>query len=82
MYAVGVFAVPYFVMQEHSVALYRLERVKLGSTVEDVRSVLGGPSSVAYRPNGDEWLYSGPTWCHVRISFDTNQVVDYIDHDH
>lgn len=82
MFVLGVLAMPYVVMEGHSVSPYRLERVKLGATTAEVEAALGAPSSIAPDASGDEWLYAGPTWCHVRISFDANGTVDDIIHDH
>ena len=78
MMAIGLLAVPGFLMDGHAVSPYRLKRIKIGSTAAEVEAALGRPSSI----DGDEWLYAGPTWRHVRISFNAEGLVDYIDHDH
>ena len=82
MLGLGVLAVPYFMIEGHSVSPYLLERIHVGSNMADVESTLGSPSKITRDPTGDDWLYSGPTWCHVTISFDADGLVDYIDHDH
>lgn len=78
----GVLAIPYFMMEGHSVSPYRLERIRVGSTAADVESALGSPSQITRDPTGEDWLYTSTTWCHVTISFDTNGIVDCMDHDH
>ena len=82
MFAFGILAIPIFVMNGHSVSPYRLKRIDIGSTAAEVESALGEPSSITADPDGDDWFYSGPTWCHVTVSFDPHGIVDYIDHDH
>jgi len=82
MFLAGVLAIPSFVMHGHSVSPHRLERIRVGSLAADVESAIGSPSSVMHDTTGDDWLYSGPTWCHVTVSFDPNGIVDCIDHDH
>ena len=82
MFGVGVLSVPYFMIDGHSVSPHLLERIHVGSTAAEVESILGAPSEITPDSSGDDWLYAGPTWCHVTISFDPDGVVDYIDHDH
>lgn len=82
MFAFGMCSFPYFLMEGHSISPYRLKHVKLGVKAEIVRSILGSPTSIHRRPTGEEWTYSGMTWCYVKIAIDAQGTVTYVDHDH
>lgn len=82
MFALGVLTIPYFAVDGHCVSPYQLKRVHVGAKAFEVKSILGTPSSVEARGNGSDWLYAGPTWCHVIISFDSEGIVVDIEHDH
>lgn len=82
MFAFGILAVPIFAIEGHCVSPYQLKRIHVGSTAAEVKSVLGKPTAVTANPAGDDWMYSGSTWCQVSISFDSNDVVEFIEHDH
>lgn len=82
MFAVGILAIPYFAIQGHCVSPYQLKRIHAGATTTDVISILGKPSSIEHGASGDDWRYSGRTWCLVTISFDSDGIVEAVEHDH
>lgn len=83
MIVVGLLALPFFTMEGHCVPPYRLERVEAGFSRSEVIKKLGKPSDVASLPGGgEEWCYSGFTWCIVRIKFDQDGSVEKVSHDH
>ena len=82
MFAFGILSIPVFMLDSHAVSPYRLKRIHVGSTASQVEKALGAPSSITTDLAGDDWVYSGATWCIVTISFDADGIVDYIEHDH
>jgi hypothetical protein len=70
------------VMGGHPVSVQRLSRVRLGSTAEEVHALLGPPSQIDFRWNGQAWIYAGPTFCHVTIRFAPDATVIEVIHDH
>lgn len=82
MFALGILGIPFFVMGRHAVSPNQLKRIHVGATASQVESALGVPTSITTGSTGDDWVYSGATWCYVTISFDADGIVNYIDHDH
>jgi len=74
--AAGVALYPVF--DGHPVTMHRLARVKTGMTKSDVVRILGEPS---VRQSND-WRYSGMTWCFVVVTFDKDERVVLVEHDH
>ncbi|MCA9181549.1 MAG: hypothetical protein KDA51_08845 [Planctomycetales bacterium] len=82
MLLIGVLSIPVIVMEGHPVSPYRLQRIQVGSTTDEVRAALGEPTEIEPYDSAETWLYSGPTWCTVRVSIDSRGVVDSFAHDH
>ena len=78
----GVLALPVVAINGHAVPIRTLELVQTGDSTGTVRSMLGSPTSMRTSGDGTEWLYSGPTWCHVTIRFGDDHKVQYVSHDH
>ena len=82
MLLIGLFAFPTVTMLAHPVPIHRLSRIHHGSTADEVRALLGIPSSIGTSTTGETWGYSDVTWCMVRIRFDRDGKVVNVDHDH
>ncbi len=75
---IGIVGVPTVTMTGHPVPISRLNRIQPGATKAEVQSLLGAPTRIG----GNDWVYSGSTWCYITIHFTPDGTVDFVDHDH
>lgn len=70
----------YLIMEGHPVSIHRLEQIQIGTPKSNVAKSLGRPHLIS--ADGHEWTYVNRTWCHVSITFDENDKVSFLVHDH
>jgi outer membrane protein assembly factor BamE (lipoprotein component of BamABCDE complex) len=83
--SVAVLVLPgLYVMSGHPISMSRLEKVQQGMTFEQVRQLLGSPTSVRHGDEGTiDWVYSSKwKWCYVMLSFSAEGRYTEYYHDH
>ena len=77
-----IVVIPTYVMDGHAVSIRQIEAVKTGDTTDEVMRRFCRPSRVNNNELGESWVYSGFTWCIVKVQFDSNGLVHEVVHDH
>jgi hypothetical protein len=74
---VAFMGLAYWTMQMPAVPARKLDQMRVGMTMDEVRGLLGNPS----RDRGQIWQYTRMTWAILVVQFGPDARVVHFDHD-
>ena len=79
---IAFFAFSTYAFNGHPVSIASLSSINMTSTEKDVTALLGEPAKINAAGYNVQWVYSGITWCIVKVEFGPDGKVVSVEHDH